>query len=85
MPDRRIVIGVDAKPGRASDVAFVFPDRYAALADRGLKAEGFVDRVIANRVERFGIMAPVYSSYGSRKEQNDAEPFGRRIKSFELL
>ncbi|WP_428377433.1 hypothetical protein [Lichenicoccus sp.] len=85
VPGGRIAIGVDPKPGRAPDVAFVSPDFYADLAGRGLKTTGFFDRVIANHVERFGIMAHVYSSYGSRERPDDPEPFRRGVKSLELL
>ena len=85
VPDGRIVIGVDPKPGRAPDVVFVTPDIYAELVDPGFKTDGFFDRVIANRIERFGIMAHVYSSYGSFLKQTDTQPFRRGVKSFELL
>lgn len=85
VPGGRIAMGVDPRPGRAPDVVFVTPDGYADLADRGLKTHGFFDRVIANHVEHFGIMAHVYASYGSRERPNDPGPFRRGIKSLELL
>lgn len=85
VPGGRIAIGIDPRPGHAADVVFVSPDGYADLADRGLKSSGFFDHVIANHVERFGIMAHVYSAYGSGRILNDPKPFRRGIKSFNLL
>ena len=85
VPGGRIVIGVDPKPGRAADVVFVTPDQYADLVDGGFRTVGFFDRIIANHVDRFGIMAHVYASYGSREKPSDPAPFRRGIKSLELL
>jgi hypothetical protein len=36
-------------------------------------------------LQHFGVMAHVYASYESRRNQNDPKPFVRGIKSFELL
>lgn len=55
---------------------------------RRLQAEGndrgFHERELANRTERFGNIAHVWSSYASRYSANDAEPFSRGINSFQL-
>ena len=85
VPGGRIVIGIDPTPGHVADVAFVSPDVYADLVGPGLKKRGFFDRVIANHVDRFGIMAHVYSAYGSREKPQDPSPFRRGIKSLDLL
>ena len=90
IPGGRIVIGVDPKPGRLADVVLVSPNEYADSFNRAMKASsgregGFFDRVVANRVEHFGIMAHVYSSYESRESPSDPKPFRRGIKSIELL
>ncbi len=84
VPDGRIVIGLVGGHGRPSDVILLSPERYAALADQQAK-QGFFDRIIANQVQRFGVMAHVYASYESRRAPTDAHPFVRGIKSFELL
>ena len=84
VPGGRIVIGLVSGHGRPSDVILLSPGRYAALADQQAK-EGFFDRIIANQIQRFGVMAHVYASYESRRAPTDAHPFVRGIKSFELL
>ena len=85
VPDGRIAIGVDPSPKHAADVVLVSPDGYADLADPTFKTSGFFDRVIANHVERFGIMAHVTCAYGSYAGPDDPAPFRRGVKSFELL
>ncbi len=84
VPDGRIVIGLVSRHGRPSDVILLSPERYAALADKQA-TDGFFDRIIANQIQRFGVMAHVYASYESRHAPGDAHPFVRGIKSFELL
>jgi hypothetical protein len=55
---------------------------------RHLRAEGtdrgFHECEIANRTERFGNIAHVWSSYASRYGAGDPEPFTRGINSFQL-
>ena len=57
---------------------------YANGAGDYLKTHGFFERSINNRVERFGNMAQVFSSYESRNVPNE-KPFARGINSFQLL
>ncbi len=84
-PSGHIVVAVPPAPGRTADVVILSPDGYADLSDRTTARQGFFDHVISNRVERFGVMAHVYSAYGSRHAASDPEPFARGVKSFELL
>jgi len=44
----------------------------------------FYERQIAMRVERFGCIAHVWSTYDSRRSPDDAEPFARGINSIQL-
>jgi len=57
---------------------------YATGAGDYFKAHGFFERAITNRVERFGNMAQVFSSYESRNAPNE-KPFARGINSFQLF
>ncbi|MGO9469744.1 MAG: hypothetical protein ACLQIB_46920 [Isosphaeraceae bacterium] len=50
-----------------------------------VKAEGFFEREIARRVERFGAVAHVFSTYESRHAANDPQPFVRGINSIQLF
>jgi len=57
---------------------------YATGVGDYFKTHAFFERSIANRVERFGNMAQVFSSYESRNAANE-KPFARGINSFQLL
>jgi hypothetical protein len=84
-PGGRIELPIQASDTLSTDVAFVSPDAYSDMSDIETIHEGFFDHLIAMRVQQFGIMAHVWASYESRKNQNDPEPFVRGIKSFDLL
>jgi len=55
---------------------------------RRLQAEGddrgFHERELANRTERFGNIAHMWSTYASRYHAQDPQPFTRGINSFQL-
>ena len=85
MPTGRIVVGLPARSSRAADVIFLSPDEYAAISDSQTVSKGFFDHNLANQVQRFGVMAHVYSTYESRYNPDDTKPAARGIKSFELL
>jgi len=46
---------------------------------------GFYEKEIARRTERFGQIAHVWSTYESRHNQDDPEPFMRGINSIQLF
>lgn len=50
-----------------------------------VKAEGFFEQEITRRVERFGAVAHVFSTYESRHALDDPQPFVRGINSFQLF
>ena len=75
----------EPRSDRAADVIFLSPDDYANLSDAHTVKEGYFDRNSANQVEKFGVMAQVYSTYEARSHPEDAKPMSRGIKSFELL
>jgi hypothetical protein len=58
---------------------------YIKRAEPVLKATGFFEREIARRVERFGAIAHVFSTYESRHAANDPQPFTRGINSIQLF
>lgn len=85
VPAGRIVVVRPPNSGRAADLIFLSPEGYAAISDAQTASEGFFDRNLANHIERFGVMAHVYSSYESRSDRESVKPMARGIKSFELL
>jgi hypothetical protein len=90
LPDGRIgVVRPEAAattdaPGSRGDVAFLTPDRYAQRDDVYFKTHGFFERSIANRVEQFGNLIHVWSTYESRHAASDPEPFTRGVNSMQI-
>jgi hypothetical protein len=60
-------------------------DRFIARVADYVEANGFFEREVARRTEQFGCIAHVWSTYESRREANDAEPFIRGINSIQLF
>jgi hypothetical protein len=85
VPTGRIAVGRPPSSSRAADVIFLSPEEYAAISDSQTAYKGFFDRNLANQIERFGVMAHVYSTYESRYDRDSPKPVARGIKSFELL
>src|SRR5947208_3565841 len=50
-----------------------------------LLQKGFYETEVARRTEQFGRIAHVWSTYESRHDASDAEPFMRGINSFQLF
>lgn len=76
-------------PTRKSDegvvsAAALSPDEYIKRAEPALM-KGFFEREIARRVETYGNIAHVFSTYESRYKKSDKMPFARGINSFQLL
>jgi hypothetical protein len=91
LPDGRLgVIRPDTpatakQPARTSDAIFLTPDMYVERDDPYFKTQGFFERSIANRVEEFGNLAHVWSTYESRHAADDAKPFTRGINSIQII
>jgi hypothetical protein len=60
------------------------PDDYINLAGGYFKSHAFYENAIVNKVDRFGDMAQVFSSYESRNAPNE-KPFTRGINSIQLF
>jgi hypothetical protein len=91
LPDGRIGVVVPESsatkdaPARKGDAVFLTPDMYAQRDDPYFKAHGFFERSIANRVEEFGNLVHVWSTYESRNAKEDAQPFSRGINSIQIV
>jgi hypothetical protein len=59
-------------------------EAYIARAEPILQ-KGFYEKEVARRTEQFGQIAHVWSTYESRHDQSDLEPFMRGINSFQLF
>jgi hypothetical protein len=85
VPGGRIVSNVPRDSAGVADLRFLSPDEYAAISDAYTAKSGFFDSNPANQIEKFGVMAHVYSMFESRSHVDDPDPMARGIKSFELL
>ena len=62
----------------------VSPDDYAKRSQEFFSKEGFFENAVANRVEIWGNIAHVWSTYESRHAKGE-KPFARGINSFQLF
>jgi hypothetical protein len=91
LPDGRLgAIRADApattdQPARRSDIVFRTPEMYVERDDPYFKTHGFFERSIANRVEEFGNLVHVWSTYESRHAADDAKPFTRGVNSIQIV
>jgi hypothetical protein len=80
------LIPVGKRPNEAEVRARVLSvDDYVERSAPFLEKEGFFEHSIANKVERYGNIAHVFSTYESRHNAADVQPFQRGINSFQLI
>jgi hypothetical protein len=91
LPDGRLGVvrpetpATNDAPARKGDAVFLTPDMYVQRDDPYFKTHGFFERSIANRVEEFGNLVHVWSTYESRHAKEDAQPFTRGINSLQIV
>jgi hypothetical protein len=61
------------------------PEDYIQRTEPVFAKEGFYEREVARRVETYGNIAHVFSTYESFHSLSDKKPFMRGINSFQLL
>lgn len=81
VPEARLTSAtrIDGGPVRLFDV-----DGYARSAGGYFKTHAFYESAIANRIQKFGNIAQVFSSYASRTAPNE-RPFARGVNSIQLF
>jgi hypothetical protein len=60
-------------------------EAYISRVEPLIYKKGFYEKEIARRVEQFGRIAHVWSTYESRHDLSDPEPFMRGINSMQLF
>jgi hypothetical protein len=58
---------------------------YIARVEPLFAKEGFYETEVARRTEQFGRIAHVWSTYESRRDPSDPQPFMRGVNSFQLF
>lgn len=76
-----------AKPGANDGLApqILDVDGFIARVEQYVTENGFFEKEIARRTEHFGHIAQVWSTYESRHNADDPEPFMRGINSIQLF
>ena len=67
------------------DVVFLTPQDYIDRDAPFFQSNGFFERGIANRVEEFGNLVSVWSTYESRHSADDPKPFVRGVNSLQIV
>lgn len=81
---RLIPTGKDAQSG-AVTAHVLSPDDYVKRVEPFFAKQGFYERETARRVETYGAVTQVFSTYESRHSPSDKTPFARGINSFQLF
>jgi hypothetical protein len=76
-----------AKPGDNDDLVpqILDVDGFIARVEPYFAGQGFYEKEISRRTELFGHIAHVWSTYESRRDADDPEPFMRGINSIQLF
>src|SRR6266699_1839043 len=76
-----------AKPDESNNLApeMLDVDGFIARVEPYFAEHGFYEKEIARRTEQFGQLAHVWSTYESRHNSDDPEPFMRGINSVQLF
>ena len=61
------------------------PDDYVERGATSFAQQGFFERGVSNKIDHFANIAHVFSTYESRHNADDAQPFQRGINSFQLV
>jgi hypothetical protein len=66
-------------------VRYLSPEDYIKSSDKWLTSNGFIEKEIKRKVDLFGNMAHVFSSYEAFHSKEDDGPFLRGINSIQLI
>ena len=83
-PDAKLIPSGKNKEGTFS-VRYISPQEYIDLSGKWLEENGFHEIEINRKVDTFGNITHVFSTYESFYSKEDKEPFMRGINSIQLL
>jgi len=83
-PDARLIAARAGAEG-TSTAMFLTIGNYVDANKTYFEKGGFSDKEVARRVETFGNIAQVWSTFESRRRADDPEPYVRGINSIQLL
>jgi hypothetical protein len=65
--------------------SFFTPEEYAKRASTYFEKNGFWEKEVARRTERWANILQAFSTYESRHDSKDPKPFARGINSYQLF
>ncbi|WP_298238157.1 hypothetical protein [uncultured Algibacter sp.] len=83
-PDAKLIPSGKNNAG-VYQVRYMSPDDYIKNSGKWLVENGFFEKEISRRVNNFGAITQVFSTYKSYYSKKDTEPFMRGINSIQLL
>ncbi len=83
-PDAKLIPSGKTKAGNLK-VHYMSPDDYVKSSGKWLVDHGFFEKEIHRKVDAFGNIAQVFSTYEAFKSESDDTPFMRGINSIQLL
>jgi hypothetical protein len=84
MPDARLIATGYSKKDGKQRVQSITPEGYAKQAGDYFLKNGFFEREIGRKSERYSNIMQIFSTYESRNTKDDKDPFARGINSFQL-
>ena len=82
-PGARLLRTVVSPEGKAETGA-MDAEGFILMASPYFEAQGFFEREVARRVDQFGHIAQVFSTYAAAADPDGREPLGRGINSIQL-
>ena len=79
------LIATAPRPDGTSGLRVLDVEGYVQAADPSFMKNGFFEREVARRMDRFGNIAHLFSTYESRHAPEDRQPFARGINSIQLI
>ena len=83
LPGARL-IPTGRRPDGSTGARVLSPQDYITRTTPFFEKEGFYEKEIARRTDRFGNVLHVFSTYEARHKADDAQPFLRGINSIQL-
>jgi len=84
IPGARLIPTGKRQSGEISSRVLTVED-YINGSAKPLEENGFFEKEISRRSERYSNIAHVFSTYESRRKSDDVKPFARGINSFQLM
>ncbi len=85
LPDARLIPSRLDRDTHRADAIILSIDGYIERSSPNMTANGFFERGIHNQIEQFGNIVHIWSTYESRHNSTDSQPFARGINSIQLL